>query len=429
MVHSLKYCNQFSCPFWWDVNFDRWSSGRYTHDPHRVSREKNCGSFFKKHNFDEQVQLFDIYRRFFSCLHLAVGLHHRRRTSWCPHDLQLSRVKVFLTDHIHTRSWINYKLPLLQLFCWRSREYPFLRVRVECSLVFFLSLYMFLSKIPSLASDTSLLSFSLFMGPALIFHSVGLRWWGILTFFPIDEPLFSRILAWRSVDFVNRTLWIGSKTFCIKISPRLFSTLRNRCFRVLRVAIQLWYTSHNITAFLSSLSFFFLANSCSFSTFCWLFIILVMRKQTLTSRFAQRFCFVILTLGRMPIFTRRSRASTFQMISALMAKNGPMATFAGYFSSSTHFDLVKRLAQKAWRQCVLVFVHCLGFRAGNCIDLLANTGLFLSTGNSYLSSFSADSSLSTLNHCSWSIFPCLTSKFRNRSFWSKLLFTIVVNFW
>ena len=135
MVHSLMYCNQFSCPFWWDVVFDRWSSGRKTHDPHRVS--PNCGSFIKKLNFDKQVQLFDIYCRFFSCLHLAVGRHHRRRTSRCPHGLQLSRVKVSLTDHMHTRSWINNKLPLLRLFCWRSREYPFLQGKVECSLVFF----------------------------------------------------------------------------------------------------------------------------------------------------------------------------------------------------------------------------------------------------------------------------------------------------
>ena len=40
-----------------------------------------------------------------------------------------------------------------------------------------------------------------------------------------------------------------------------------------------------------------------------------------------------------------------------------------YFSSSTHFDLVMRLAQKVWRQCVLVFVHDLGFRDGNCNGL------------------------------------------------------------
>ena len=56
----------------------------------------------------------------------------------------------------------------------------------------------------------------------------------------------------------------------------------------------------------------------------------------------------------------------------------------GYFPSSTQFDLVMRLAQKAWRQCALVFVHDLGFRDGNCIGLLANTGLFLSTGNRHL---------------------------------------------
>ena len=43
-----------------------------------------------------------------------------------------------------------------------------------------------------------------------------------------------------------------------------------------------------------------------------------------------------------------------------------------------------RLAQKVWRQCVLVFAHDFGFRGGKCNGLLANTGLFLSTGNRYL---------------------------------------------
>ena len=88
--------------------------------------------------------------------------------------------------------------------------------------------------------------------------------------------------------------------------------------------------------------------------------------------------FIELAIERMPIFSRRSRASTFQIISLLLPRN---------FSSSTLFDLVKRLAQKVWRQCVLVFVHDLGFRDGNCIGLFANTGLFLSIGNRYLSLF------------------------------------------
>ena len=43
---------------------------------------------------------------------------------------------------------------------------------------------------------------------------------------------------------------------------------------------------------------------------------------------------VQLTLGRMPIFSRRSRANTFQKISARLSKNGTIVTFASdtYFS-------------------------------------------------------------------------------------------------
>ena len=40
MAHSLIYCNHFSCHFWWDVVFDRCSSGTDTHDPRKASREK-----------------------------------------------------------------------------------------------------------------------------------------------------------------------------------------------------------------------------------------------------------------------------------------------------------------------------------------------------------------------------------------------------
>ena len=153
MAHCLICCNQFSCHFWWDVVSDHWSSGMYTHDPRRASREKELR--------DEWVQFFDRYRGFFSCLHLAVGCYHLRRT-----------------------------------------------------------------------------------------FTKGLRWWGTLTcIFPSNCPFFSWILAWRSVGFEE------------------------------------------------------------------------------------------LTLGRMPIFTRRSRASTFQTKSAQLSKNGPMVTFAsdGQTSTSWHW--------------------------------------------------------------------------------------------
>ena len=49
-----------------------------------------------------------------------------------------------------------------------------------------------------------------------------------------------------------------------------------------------------------------------------------MREQTLIPGFASRFCFVELTLGRMPRFTKRSRASTFQVMSARLSENGTM---------------------------------------------------------------------------------------------------------
>ena len=54
---------------------------------------------------------------------------------------------------------------------------------------------------------------------------------------------------------------------------------------------------------------------------------LMMREQTLISGFAARFCFGKLTLGVMPISTRRSRASTFQ-ISPRLSQIGTMVTFA-----------------------------------------------------------------------------------------------------
>ena len=55
----------------------------------------------------------------------------------------------------------------------------------------------------------------------------------------------------------------------------------------------------------------------------------------------------------------------------------------GYFFSSTHFHLVRRMARKVWRQCVLIYGHDRYSHAGKCICLLSHTGLFLATGNRY----------------------------------------------
>ena len=88
----------------------------------------------------------------------------------------------------------------------------------------------------------------------------------------------------------------------------------------------------------------------------------------------------------MPIFTRRSRASTLQIISARLSENGTMVTFAldtsflRHTSTSWHWGL-----RKVWRHCGSGFLaHDRYSHAGNCIGLPSNTGLFLSTGNRYL---------------------------------------------
>ena len=59
---------------------------------------------------------------------------------------KLSRVKVFLAYHVHSSSWIHDKLSSLRLFCWRSREDPFFRGRVECSLAFLFEIVYVLNR-------------------------------------------------------------------------------------------------------------------------------------------------------------------------------------------------------------------------------------------------------------------------------------------
>ena len=139
------------------------------------------------------------------------------------------------------------------------------------------------------------------------------------------------------------------------------------------------------TAFLSSLFFFGVEGALFCQLFVRLFVIFMMRVQTLVPCFTSRFVFIELTFGKMPTLTRRSRASTFQIVSARLSKNDTRITFAlGYFFSSTQLDLVPLMAQKVWRLSVLVFVHDRYAHARNCTGLPSNIGLFLSNGNKYL---------------------------------------------
>ena len=76
------------------------------------------------------------------------------------------------------------------------------------------------------------------------------------------------------------------------------------------------------------------------------------------------------------------------------------------FCFSTCFYLVSlNLAQRVVRLSVSVLVHDHHSHAGNCTGLPSNTGLFLSTGNTYLFLFQRQLSLSTLDHSSCFDFP------------------------
>ena len=213
------------------------------------------------------------------------------------------------------------------------------------------------------------------------FTAWGLRWWGFLTcIFPNDGPFFSPILAWRSVDRVNCTFRIDPKTFRIGFHRGCFPLWETNasescdtqpgCDTLFTIA----------TAFLSSLSLLF-------------------GKLLLWALYVHQPCDAETDTCLQPYnpfhFHRidtRADANIQTTFAYKCLPNNICTVFKewthGYFClgyfSSTHFDLVARMAQKLWRHCGLVFVHDLGSRAWDCIGFFANTSLFLSTGNRYL---------------------------------------------
>ena len=130
-------------------------------------------------------------------------------------------------------------------------------------------------------------------------------------------------------------------------------------------------------AFLSSLSFLFW-NGSSFRAF---FLVVHQPCNAETHTCLQpynpfHFC-RIGTRADANISTRRSRTNTSQIISARVEEWTHGYFCLGYFSLPRHTSTSWHgWLKKAWRQCVLVFVHDLGFRAWDYTCLLANTALF-----------------------------------------------------
>ena len=154
---------------------------------------------------------------------------------------------------------------------------------------------------------------------------------------------------------MNRTLSNQSQDSLHWVCPGMFSSLRNQCFRVLRDATQLWYNFHTILVIAFSS---FVRIIAFLRIFVWLFINLVLREQTHISGFAARFMFC--RIGT------RADANIHMAIAYRYLSNSICTVVGewhhgyfclGYFSSSTHFVLVTKMAQKVWRLSVSVLVH------------------------------------------------------------------------
>ena len=198
-----------------------------------LPERKNCGSFFKKHNRHGQVQFFDKSRGFFSCLHLAVGHHQRRKIPRCSRGLQLSRVEVFLADHMHT-SWIlpqSLFPPALLLMQPGVPNLPRVSRMQPC---FFFELVCVFSYRPCFASGASLLSFTLFLRSVLKFHSVGTALTRNFEYFSKRWSLIfpDTCLTWRRLCESYSSNW--SQNFLHRVFHRLCVSLRFQWFWVLR---------------------------------------------------------------------------------------------------------------------------------------------------------------------------------------------------
>ena len=120
--------------------------------------------------------------------------------------------------------------------------------------------------------------------------------------------LFSQIPAWRCVDWVNRILRIGPKTFCIGFPWACLPLWESNNSKVLRDTTHLRCNFHN--------------------SHCLFVVAFYDAGTTLVPCLHPDSFFTELTFVRMPILTKRSRPSTFQIVSARLSKNDPRITFA-----------------------------------------------------------------------------------------------------
>ena len=209
--------------------------------------------------------------------------------------------------------------------------------------------------------------------------------------------------------------WLKRESYPSNLVPRLSASGFSETYLEKRVHLNL--VTHNpiarqftrSTSFLSSLS---LLGNSSFSA---LYLVVHQPCDAETDTCLQPYNPVSLLKNRQSGGSQHSQDVRVQLplkkVSALLTKNGTHGYFClGYFSSR-HFDLRARLAQKAWRQCVLVLCTILGFVTEPASVSLRTLAFFFQLVNNTFSSFNADSSVSIFSTAPDSILLCPASKF------------------
>ena len=301
---------------------------------------KHCGSFLMKHNSDEQVQLFDTYRHLFIRSHLAFGRHYRRRTPWPYAYSHRNQPQTLSTDSLAEALGRTH----------------FSAGEKNVALSFALSSCFLLARSQALLWAHRCCRPVSSWDRSSNFGAQGLRWRGTTFVFPTEDPFFSRVLAWRVADVVNRTLWIAFKTFCR--SPR------NSFVPWEASASESCDTQPNCDTLFTPF----------FQPFVLLFIKFVMRKQTRVSALQPVFVWKNWHSGGCQCSQGvRVQVPFKKYLHGCRAMDPWLLLPRMLLFPDTHFYLVTGLARKVWRQCVLVFAHDLGLRGGNCNLIRCNS--------------------------------------------------------
>ena len=218
---------------------------------------------------------------------------------------------------------------------------------------------------------------------------------------------------------MNRTLWIDSKTFLHRGFPETFQpweTGASESCDTQPNCDTLFHDSRGILVIpfssfweVALLGLFYLVGSSN----------LWCGNRHLSPSLTTRFIFdEYWHSGRMPIFTRHSRTSTSQIISALLSNNGPMVIFASDSSLPRHTS-TRRDTVGSGRRCgsVFWFLRTIVTHDGNCRrSSLRTLAFFFPQVTDTFSSFNDDLSLPILDHCSWFNSPMPSVKLSKSKF-------------